>query len=224
MNNGNDFAPRSGGRGLLALFSFSILFIACSGTKMLDSAANDEYHPVITHTAVIKTNMGDIEVELYGKDAPKTVLNFVGLAEKDVYDGILFHRIVPGFVVQAGDPKTKDPSQRSTWGQGGTSIYDGKEFEDELNPEAPSYQRGYVEGAMAMANRGPNTNTSQFFICSGPNAKSLPHKYTIFGFVRKGLGIVHAMEKVRLDNSIPVEPIEILDVKTKELIKVTLDK
>ncbi len=165
---------RTTGFLLAAVTITSMILASCSGPKHLESAAMDDFKPVITHTATIETSMGNIELELYGKDAPKTVLNFVGLAEDDVYNGILFHRIVPGFVVQAGDPNTKDPAKKAMWGSGGTSIYDGKEFADELNKETPSYQRGYVVGVVAMANRGPNTNTSQFYIGSGPRVGSLP--------------------------------------------------
>lgn len=173
--------------------------------------------PVVTHTAVIKTSMGDIEIELYGKDAPKTVANFVGLAKQNAYDSVLFHRIVPDFVVQAGDPKTKDAKLQGQWGTGGTSIYDGKEFEDELDPATPSYKQGYQEGVLAMANRGPNTNTSQFFIICGPRGTSLPHLYTIFGKVTTGMNIVYAMEDVPLNGSVPATPIRILDVTAKEV-------
>jgi cyclophilin family peptidyl-prolyl cis-trans isomerase len=168
--------------------------------------------PVATYTAVIKTSMGDIEVELYGKDAPKTVANFIGLSDKGFYDGILFHRVVPGFVIQAGDPKTKNDSLRNQWGTGGESIY-GDTFQDELNPNTLSYQRGYVEGTLAMANRGPNTNSSQFFIMLGNS--ELPKNYTIFGKVTKGMDVVHAIEKVQLgDRSVPMVPVKILGIKT----------
>lgn len=170
--------------------------------------------PVVTHKAVIHTNYGDIEVELYGQDAPKTVGNFVGLADRGFYNGILFHRIVPKFVIQGGDPKTKDTAMRATWGSGGESIYGG-EFADELNPQAPSLQRGYVEGALAMANRGPNTNTSQFFIMLAD--VQLPKAYTIFGKVTKGMDVVHTIEHVDVVNSVPVKPVKILGVKVTKL-------
>jgi cyclophilin family peptidyl-prolyl cis-trans isomerase len=174
-----------------------------------------EAEPKVTHTAVIKTSLGDIELELYGDDAPKTVANFVGLATKDFYNGILFHRVAPGFVIQAGDPKTKDEALRSQWGTGGESIYKG-EFADELNPNAPSYKRGYVEGTLAMANRGPNTNTSQFFIMLGETP--LPKLYTIFGKVTKGLDIVHKIEGVELvGGSQPKVPVKILSITVKTL-------
>lgn len=203
----------------------SLLLSAIAVTLLLSSgntaeAQNQENtatpQPVVTHVALIKTSLGDIEVELYGKDAPLTVANFVGLAEQDFYNGILFHRVVPGFVVQAGDPQTKDPSKKDRWGRGGSSIYDGKEFEDELDTAAPSSKRGYQEGVLAMANRGPNTNTSQFFIISGSRAASLPFKYTIFGMVRKGMDVVKAMEKAPLQNSVPKEPIKIISISVSE--------
>jgi cyclophilin family peptidyl-prolyl cis-trans isomerase len=182
----------------------------------MESAAKDDYKPAITHTAVLKTALGDITLELYGEDAPKTVANFVGLAKKGTYDGVLFHRVVKDFVIQGGDPKSKDPAMEEQWGTGGTSIYDGKEFEDELNPDAPSYKRGYVEGAVAMANRGPNTNTSQFFIMtSTKGADALPHKYTIFGYVRGGMDVVRAIE-ANGQGAPPQNPVEIEEVSVDE--------
>ena len=103
--------------------------------------------------AVIETTLGTIEAELYSADAPKTVENFVGLAGAKYFDGVIFHRVVPGFVIQGGDP--------TGTGTGGKSIW-GMEFPDELNPATGSYKAGYAKGVLAMANRGPNTNTSQF--------------------------------------------------------------
>lgn len=196
---------------LAAVFTIS----ACSS----GGALKREGQPTVTHTALISTTMGDVEIELYGEDAPKTVANFVGLADKGFYDGILFHRVARGFVIQAGDPKTKDPSQRAQWGVGGESIY-GAEFEDELNPAALSYQRGYVEGTLAMANRGPNTNTSQFFIMLGESG--LAKNYSIFGMVIKGMDVVHAIENVELEGEsqmggTPKVPVAITGIKTRKL-------
>ncbi len=108
-----------------------------------------------TVNATIETSKGTIEVELYQSDAPKTVANFTGLAEQGYFNGIIFHRVAKGFVIQGGDP--------TGTGRGGKSIY-GSDFEDELNSSTASYQAGYMRGTLAMANRGPNTNTSQFFI------------------------------------------------------------
>lgn len=168
--------------------------------------------PVVTHTAVLTTSMGEIEIELYGVDAPKTVANFVGLAQKDFYNGILFHRIVPGFVIQAGDPKTKDPTLSAEWGRGGESIYGGT-FVDELNPQAPSYILGYKRGTLAMANRGKNTNTSQFFINLVDNDR-LPKSYTIFGKVIRGMDIVDEIAAVKVNQAQqPITPVRIESVK-----------
>jgi cyclophilin family peptidyl-prolyl cis-trans isomerase len=136
--------------------------------------------------AKIETTKGKIELDLFESDAPKTVANFIGLAEKGYYNGVIFHRISKGFVIQAGDP--------TGTGSGGSSIY-GKEFEDELDPSTPSYQEGYVRGTVAMANRGPNTNTSQFFIVLR-DARGLPKNYTIFGKVSKGMDVVDSIAAV----------------------------
>jgi len=138
--------------------------------------------------ATIETSKGTIEVELYESDAPKTVANFVGLAEEGLYNGLIFHRVSKGFVIQGGDPSGN--------GTGGKSIY-GKEFEDELNPSTPSYQAGYVKGTLAMANRGPNTNTSQFFIMLR-DVPGMPKNYTIFGKVVKGLDVVDSIGTVEI--------------------------
>ena len=136
----------------------------------------------------IETTKGNIELELFESDAPKTVANFAGLAEQGYYNGIIFHRISKGFVIQGGDS--------TGTGRGGKSIY-GKEFEDELNPASPSYKEGYKRGTVAMANRGPNTNTSQFFIILN-DASWLPKNYTIFGKVIKGMDVVDSIAAVEI--------------------------
>jgi cyclophilin family peptidyl-prolyl cis-trans isomerase len=183
-------------KNIILSISFAIaLFVnGCSSTKTTNINTNkiDPNAPIVTHKAIMETSMGKIEIELYGIDAPKTVANFVGLADKNFYSGILFHRVVTGFVIQAGDPKSKDPAMKQYWGQGGESIY-GKEFADELNSNTPSYKQGYVPGSLAMANRGPNTNTSQFFICLD-NAEGLQKNYTMFGKVTSGMDVVKKIE------------------------------
>ena len=138
--------------------------------------------------AVIETSMGTIEAELYREDAPKTVENFVRLAEKKYFNGIIFHRVSKGFVIQGGDP--------TGTGSGGKSIY-GKDFEDELNPATPSFKAGYLKGVLAMANRGPNTNTSQFFIML-KDVPRMPKNYSIFGKVIKGIEIVDKIGEVEI--------------------------
>jgi cyclophilin family peptidyl-prolyl cis-trans isomerase len=162
--------------------------------------------------AVIETSLGTIEAELYSADAPKTVENFVGLAGEKYFDGVVFHRVVPGFVIQGGDP--------TGTGTGGESIW-GKEFADELNPATTSYKAGYVKGVLAMANRGPNTNTSQFFIMLADNT-TLPKNYTIFGKVVKGIEVVDAIGTTALtggmgpDASKPVTPVAMKKVSIRQ--------
>lgn len=136
---------------------------------------------ITASSAIIKTIKGNIEVEFYASEAPKTVINFATLAKRGYYNNLTFHR-VESWVIQGGDPSGN--------GSGGVSIY-GPTFEDELNPETPSYKTGYVEGILAMANRGPNTNGSQFFILK--KTTPLPHAYTIFGKVTNGMEIVKSI-------------------------------
>ncbi len=152
--------------------------------------------------ATIDTAKGVIELELYPQDAPKTVTNFSTLASNKFYDGVTFHRVEPGFVIQGGDPLSRDTDPRND-GTGGYSIYGGK-FEDELNPETKSYQEGYTEGTLAMANSGPNTNGSQFFIM-WEDKLDLPKSYTIFGKVTSGMEVVRNMVAGDRINSITVE-------------------
>lgn len=153
--------------------------------------------------AVITTKLGKIEVELYTKDAPLTTANFIELANRGYYNGIIFHRVAKGFVIQGGDP--------TGTGSGGNSIYGG-EFEDELNSKAVSYQEGYVRGALAMANRGPNTNTSQFFITLN-DVFQLPKNYTIFGRVIDGMETVDKIAEAEIipmmhpSDGRPVDPV-----------------
>jgi cyclophilin family peptidyl-prolyl cis-trans isomerase len=136
-------------------------------------------------SAAIKTVKGEIDVQFYPQDAPKTVTNFATLAKIGYYNNLTFHRVEPGFVIQGGDPSGN--------GTGGQSIY-GPTFEDELNPNTQSYKDGYKEGVLAMANRGPNTNGSQFFIMLADN-EDLPKNYTIFGKVTSGIDVVKQIAK-----------------------------
>ncbi len=147
------------------------------------------------NTAVVETSLGSFEIQLYPQDAPKTVENFEKLAAKKYFDGMRVHRVSKGFVIQTGDDKSKDLKKIGEWGSGGQSIW-GKPFEDELNPNTPSYKEGYKTGVVAMANRGPNTNTSQFFVCL--QNIQLPHNYTIFGKVTKGMDVVEKIGSVEI--------------------------
>jgi cyclophilin family peptidyl-prolyl cis-trans isomerase len=132
--------------------------------------------------AVIKTNMGTIEIELYADQTPKTVENFVGLADSGYYNGIIFHRVIANFMIQGGDP--------TGTGRGGESIW-GKPFADEIVPSLMFDE----PGILAMANAGPNTNGSQFFITVAATTW-LNGKHTIFGKVIEGMDVVYAISKV----------------------------
>ena len=135
--------------------------------------------PKKNYAATIETNRGTIEIEFFALDAPITVNNFVFLANQRFYDGVTFHRVIPDFVIQGGDP--------TGTGRGGP----GYRFEDEL-PKPGQYQIGSI----AMANAGPNTNGSQFFLISGPSGVGLPPAYALFGQTVKGLDVIDAMQQV----------------------------
>jgi cyclophilin family peptidyl-prolyl cis-trans isomerase len=138
-------------------------------------------------TATLHTNKGDITIEFYGNDAPNTVANFKKLAGEKFYDGIKFHRVIKGFMIQAGDPNSKDDTKMSLWGTGGP----GYKFADEINADSPLYKTGYKAGTVAMANSGPNTNGSQFFVMHMDYP--LPPLYTIFAHVTSGQDVVNAI-------------------------------
>jgi len=147
-------------------------------------------------TAVIQTNKGTIRFELLEEDAPKTTENFRLLAEKGFYDGVGFHRVIKGFMIQGGDP--------TGTGAGGQSAWGGR-FNDEINRSSEVYQRGYKAGTVAMANAGPNTNGSQFFIMHVDYP--LPPNYTIFGRVTEGQDVVDSIATVQTGrNDKPVDP------------------
>ena len=187
-------------------------------------------HPEVFNpdsTAIIHTSMGDITIGFYKKDAPKTVENFVGLAKQGYFDGLLWHRVVKGFVIQAGDPNGD--------GSGGKSLWGGT-FADEINPTSlglsqtsidANVKNGYtydyslnshkiVKGSVAMANSGPNSNGSQFFIVPDSDQPSLDGQYTNFGYVISGLDVAQQIEQVPVDsNDKPTEPVYINSVELK---------
>ena len=135
--------------------------------------------------AVIETDKGEIQLEFFATDAPKAVENFRLLAEHGYYDGLTFHRIVNGFMIQGGDPKGN--------GTGGDSAW-GAPFADEINAQSTLYRGGYRRGMIAMANSGPHTNGSQFFILH--QDYPLPPNYVIFAWVTSGLAVVDALANV----------------------------
>ncbi|HSS20929.1 MAG TPA: peptidylprolyl isomerase [Pyrinomonadaceae bacterium] len=141
-------------------------------------------------TAVLQTNKGTIKFELLESDAPKTTENFITLAQSGYYDGIIFHRVINGFMIQGGDP--------TGTGSGGKSCWGGK-FNDEIDSKSDLYQGPYRKGTVAMANAGPNTNGSQFFIMHVDYP--LPPSYTKFGQVTAGQDVVDAIATSDRDRS-----------------------
>ena len=155
--------------------------------------------------AVISTELGDIEADLFTTDAPKAAGNFVELAKKGYYDDVIFHRVIPGFVIQGGDGQHGKKASLNA-GQVGTGG-PGYKFEDE------PIKGDYARGALAMANSGPNTNGSQFFICHQDLTGKLPKNYTIFGQVTKGLDIVDQIANApRNARDLPDAPVAMTSV------------
>ncbi len=150
---------------------------------------------------LIETNQGNIEVELFPKQAPKTCENFIKLAQKGYYDGITFHRIIPHFMIQGGDP--------TGTGRGGQSIF-GKPFADECCAEL-SFDK---PGKLAMANAGPNTNGSQFFITT-VNTPFLNFKHTVFGQVTSGMDVVKKIEANGSSSGMPKATQKITKMRLK---------
>ncbi|OAB45783.1 peptidylprolyl isomerase [Paenibacillus antarcticus] len=175
-------------------------------TKSWDNPPAMEIDSTKSYEAEVTTNKGTFTIELYAKDAPKTVNNFVFLAKQGFYDDVIFHRIIESFMIQTGDPQGT--------GAGGP----GYQFEDEKT----SYQ--YEPGVVAMANAGANTNGSQFFICTGADSTSLNNQpnYTIFGKITNGMDVVKQIAATPVEvgmsgeMSTPTEKIQIKNVKITE--------
>ncbi len=185
-----------------------IAFISLKRPEYMDNFNNNEpKKSAETTKALLKTNYGDIEIELFSDErAPKTVENFINLAKDGFYDGTKFHRVISEFMIQGGDPLTKDDSQKDFWGTGGP----GYQFEDEQNNVV------LERGVIAMANSGPNTNGSQFFIITAQATPWLQGKHTAFGKVTKGLEFVMEIEKVETEG--PDRPIENVVLENVEII------
>ena len=145
-----------------------------------------------TEKAVFTTSMGNFTILLSPDTAPKTVANFVKLAQSGFYTGIKFHRVIQGFMIQAGDPFSKNEMKKNMWGTGGP----GYTFDDELTGKET-----YPQGTFAMANAGPNTNGSQFFIVTATPGAPLPPSYTVFGHVISGMDVPLAIEKVKTETN-----------------------
>lgn len=170
-----------------------------SGVQMMtgtETTSTGKMAPVLSeHTnkimhATLTTSLGAFTVEFYPDTAPTTAANFIKLAKSGFYDGTRFHRVIKGFMIQGGDPLTKDVVNQARWGTGDP----GYKFDDEINPSAEPYLTGYKRGVLAMANSGPNTNGSQFFVMHQDTG--LPANYTIFGKVTSGMDTVDKIATV----------------------------
>jgi cyclophilin family peptidyl-prolyl cis-trans isomerase len=156
-----------------------------AGCKPAEKPAAVASAPAGGSRAVIVTDHGEIEFEFYAKDSPKAVENFRLLAERGFYNGLTFHRIVKGFMIQGGDPKGDGTGGESAW---------GGFFDDNIERTSPLYRRNYMRGIVAMANMGPNTNSSQFFIMH--QDFPLPPQYVIFGNVTRGMEVVDKLAEL----------------------------
>ncbi len=177
---------------------------------------------VVTDIVTINTSLGAITVGLFGNDAPNTVKNFVELSKKNYYDGILFHRVAKGFVIQAGDPQSRDASLKDKWGTGG-ETWNKEPLIDELNPETPSFKIGYPKGTLAMGkSQEANSARSQFFITTA-DAPQLPRDYPIFGKVLSGMDVVDKIGNAEIEagpmggaDGTPLKPISIKSTKVEK--------
>ncbi len=194
-----------------------------------ETTESDNGEPVKSISAILKTNKGDIKIDFFPQEAPRTVMNFANLARANFYDGTKFHRVVKDFMIQGGDTNSKN-EDKSDDGQGGP----GYAFEDEINPkklqglededikklEAEGYVYDYnlpsshnvTRGMVAMANSGPKTNGSQFFIVTAEAAPWLDGRHTVLGEVVEGMEAVLAINDVEVENEYPKEDIVIQGV------------
>ncbi len=186
---------------IIFLLMIGVVFLISQNIKEKEEegVVNNFNNKNMNYEITLKTNKGDVKFETYADDAPRTVENFVKLAEKGFYDGVIFHRVIDGFMIQGGDP--------TGTGRGGP----GYSFADEINPESELYQEGYKKGVVAMANAGPNTQGSQFFIMVSDYP--LPSDYTIFGRVISGQEVADEIATVEKDRSDkPLEDVIIQEV------------
>ena len=168
-------------------------------TTNMDNNKIENYKEAILHT-----NMGDITFT-FASDKPNTTSNFIKLASSGFYNGVRFHRVIQGFMIQTGDPLSKDASQQNAWGTGGP----GYKFADELTGKET-----YNKGTVAMANSGPNTNGSQFFIMTSD--AGLPPSYTVFGKVTVGQEFAQKIQEVKTDaKDRPIDDVIINSVELK---------
>ncbi len=203
---------------VFAILSFAVILggyfifgkkeVGSPGAALAPAALPEALPEAEKTLAIMKTNFGDIKLELFNADAPNTVENFTKLAESGFYNGTKFHRVIKGFMIQGGDPNSKDNNWADD-GMGGP----GYAFADEINPHK------LVKGTLAMANAGPNTNGSQFFIITADATPWLDAKHTAFGNVIEGMDMVLKIENVKTDKSRGDHPIEDVVVESIGIIK-----
>ena len=191
---------------LLIIFLFVFLFLSSIHNKEKKDFSSKRNIKTM-QKLIIHTNKGDIHLELFSNKTPKTVENFVKLAKEGFYDGTKFHRVIKGFMIQGGDPLTKNDDLMDRWGTGGP----GYTFDDEIGPDNHNDR-----GTIAMANAGPNTNGSQFFINVADN-NFLDTKHTVFGKVTQGMDVVEAIENSgTFPDDKPVEPVIVKSIEVPE--------
>lgn len=197
--------------GILIIIAVGIIiggyfFVSKKENYMIIKEEKKENNIVSSPVAIMKTNFGDIKIKLYDKDAPKTVENFIKLSESKFYDEVKFHRVIKNFMIQGGDPNSKDDD----WSNDGTGG-PGYSFNDEIN------QHKIIKGTLAMANSGPNTNGSQFFIVTAESTPWLDGKHTAFGEITEGMDIVLKIENVKTNQN--DHPVQDVIIKTIEITK-----
>lgn len=181
--------------------------VSASVAESLETNKEEETMSQEITRVVLNTSKGAVTLELWKENAPKTVENFVTLAQNGFYDGTRFHRVIEGFMIQGGDPLSKDTAQIARWGTGGP----GYQFADEIHAENKN-----LAGTISMANAGPNTNGSQFFINVADNSY-LDQRHTVFGKVVEGYDIVEAISLVDTGpNDRPVEDVVIESITVLE--------
>ncbi len=179
------------------IIGFSVLIIILVISLFIMGKGDNEMTNNMENKIVtLKTNLGDIKIELFAAEAPETVANFIKLAESDFYNETKFHRVIKDFMIQGGDPLSKEVAQKNFWGTGGP----GYVFDDEIN------NVNLVQGVIAMANAGPNTNGSQFFIITAPETTWLQGKHTGFGKVIEGMDVLMKIQDIETEG--PDRPIE----------------
>ena len=198
-----------------------IMFCLCSvlSAGLGAQAGEPKTAASLRSKATVETSLGSFDIELFDDDAPRTVDNFIKLAEKNFFDGLRVHRVVTGTLMQTGDEKTKDLSKVEEWGTGGKVILE-RGVVDDISASNSLYQEGYKKGMVVMANRGPHTSTSQFMVLL-KDLPFWPRNYVIFGRVTRGLDVAQSIGSVELvpvlgpDDGRPKQDVMIKSVNVK---------